>query len=346
MPSLDIFNQDAFGVIQLTDAINNIPYTPGAAGRLIDWNERGVPTTSIMIEQQNGVLKLLNPTPRGGPGETKEKDRRNVRSLAIPHYQHDDGINADEVQGVRAYGTETDVQSVQSLVNSRLADAVNLVLDPTLELQRLGAVKGIILNADGSTLYNLFNEFGVSQETELDFDLDNASPANGALRKKCAAVVRTMSDNLGGISLTGIHAFCGDAFFDDLLAYKEVTESYAGTNMAAVLRAGYVMPNSAQTKIYGVFEFGDIIWHNYRGKIGGTPMVDTNKCHLFPVGVPGLWRTVYAPADYIETVNTLGQPRYAKQWISPNGKRIEMESQSNPLSYCTRPKTLMVGRRT
>jgi hypothetical protein len=74
--------------------------------------------------------------------------------------------------------------------------------------------------------------------------------------------------------------------------------------------------------------------------------VGTDAVHIFPVGVPGLYRTVYAPADYIETVNTLGLPRYARQWQSANGKRVEMESQMNALSYCTRPKVLMVGATT
>ena len=67
---------------------------------------------------------------------------------------------------------------------------------------------------------------------------------------------------------------------------------------------------------------------------------------MFPLGVPNLFRTVYAPADYVETVNTLGLPRYAKQWMSQNGKRIEMESQSNALSYCTRPRVLLQGTTT
>ena len=48
----------------------------------------------------------------------------------------------------------------------------------------------------------------------------------------------------------------------------------------------------------------------------------------------------------IDTVNTVGLPRYAKQWMSQNGKRIEMESQSNPLSYCTRPRVLLQGTTT
>lgn len=344
MPMLNIFENDAFSVSTLTDAINNIPFVPGRASQIIDWDEQGITTLHVLIEERDGVLLLLNPTPRGGPGETSAKDRRRMRSLVVPHYQHDDHINADEVQGVRAFGSETEVQSVMTLVNQRQQEAVTLKLDPTLEYQRLGAVKGLILNADGSTLYNLFDEFGVSQEAEVDFDLDNASPTPGALRKKCAGVVRKVADNLGGIGFIGLHAFVGDAFFDDLLSHPEVIESYKGTPMAQVLREGYVYPNG--NKVYGAFEFGGIVWENYRGRIGSTPMVDSDKCHIFPVGVPGLWRTRYAPADYVETVNTVGLPRYTRQYPAPNGKSISIESQSNPLSYCTRPKTLIKGKRT
>lgn len=344
MPSLNVFTQDAFSVISMTDAINNIPFLPGRAGQIIDWNERGITTTSVMIEQVDGVLKLLNPTPRGGPGETKAKDKRTARSLLVPHYQHDDAINADEVQGIRQFGSETEVQSVQTIVNQRLSEAVSLILDPTLEFQRLGAVKGLILNADGSTLYDLFTEFGVTQETEIDFDLDAASPAAGVLRGRCADAVILIADNLGGVGFTGVHAFCGKTFFKNLMAHPEVIASYTGTDMAKVLRDGYVLPNG--NKIYGVLEFGGIVWEAYRGKNGSASMVHDDKCHIFPTGVPGLFKTVYAPADYVETVNTNGLPRYSKQWMSPNGKRIEMESQSNPLSYCQRPRVLLKGKRT
>jgi Phage major capsid protein E len=43
---------------------------------------------------------------------------------------------------------------------------------------RIGAIKGQILDADGSAvIYDLFTEFGVAAHTEVDFDLDNASLA-------------------------------------------------------------------------------------------------------------------------------------------------------------------------
>jgi hypothetical protein len=224
-----------------------------------------------------------------------------------------------------------------------MRDLVQQKLDPTLEYQRVGALKGLILNADGTTLYDLFEEFGVTQENEIDFDLDNANPASGALRKACATAVRKIANNLGGSIVGPIFAECGDNFFGNLLAHPEVVESYKGTPMATVLRDGYVMPNGT---VYGAFEFGGIVWENYRGAIGATTFVNTDKCHIFPTGVPGLWRTVYAPADYEETVNTPGLPRYARQWASPNGKGRNLESQMNALNYCTRPKALLKGKRT
>jgi hypothetical protein len=337
MSVLDVFTQDAFSVLSLTDAINKQPFIPGRAGAVADWSEQGVATTSIMLEEIEGTLQLVNPTPRGGPGATAAKDKRTARLLAIPHYQIDDAINADEVQGVRAFGQENMVQTVQEMVNMRLGQHVQLKLDPTLEYQRIGALKGTILNGDGSTLYNLFTEFGVSQEGEQDFDLDAGTPVAGALRKKCTQVVRLVATNLGGSPYRGVYALCGDAFWDDLIAHTEVRASYLAQQEASQLRSGVA---------YEVFSFGGITFENYRGAVGGSAFVHTDKCHIFPVGVPGLYRTVYAPADYLETVNTIGLPRYARQYEKDNGKGVNTEAQMNALNYCTRPKVLILGKRT
>jgi hypothetical protein len=340
---LDIFKQDAFSVVSLTDSINRLPFVPGRAGQMVPWNEEGITATVVGIEEMNGVLNIVNPTPRGGVGEPFGKDRRKLRVLAVPHYQINDGIYADEVQGVRAFGSETALDTVSALVNRRM-QKFTANLDATLEFQRIGAIKGIILNGDGSTLYNLFTEFQVTQVAEIDFDLDNASPASGVLRAKCADIIRTIADEMEGVPFQGVHAFVGNAFFDALLAHKEVTQSYLNTPMANVLREPYVYPNG--NKVYGAFEFGGIVWENYRGQVGGEAFVDTDKAFIFPVGAAGLFKTVFAPADYIETVNTVGRPRYTKQYAWPNDKGLSLEIQSNALSYCSRPRVLIKGKRT
>lgn len=330
---LDIFKTDAFSIISLTDAINKQPFIPGRAGQVIDWNESGVPTTSIAIEEVNGVLQLVNPTPRGGPGTTSPKQKRVARSLSVPHYQVDDAIYAEEVQGVRAFGQENQVQTVFGRVSERMQNHVQLTLDPTLEYQRIGALKGIIINQDGSTLYNLFTEFNVSQPAEVAFDFTNKQ--NGAVRTVCTGIVRTMATALGGLTFRGVYAFCSDTFWDALIQNAEVRATYLQQEAASQLREGVA---------YSTLNFGGITFENYRGAVGATKFITDDKADFFPVGVPGLWRTVYAPADYIETVNTIGLPRYAKQWQMENGKGVNLETQTNPLSYCTRPGVLVQGR--
>ena len=61
---------------------------------------------------------------------------------------------------------------------------------------------------------------------------------------------------------------------------------------------------------------------------------------MVPKGVPELFITRFAPADYEETVNTEGLPFYAKQYSSQNGKGRHLEVQMNAISICTRPKAL------
>ncbi|MCK9468486.1 MAG: major capsid protein [Porticoccaceae bacterium] len=335
MSVLDVFNGNAFGVLALTDAINKQPFIPGRAGQVIDWNERGVATTSIMIEEIAGELRIIDPTPRGGPGVTLPKDKRNARILGIPHYQVDDAVYAEEVQGVRAFGQESQVQTIMGRVNERLLEHVQLHIDPTLEYQRIGAVKGIILNGNGTTLYNLFTEFGVSPPSVVGFSLPSGSTAStGAIRTKCTQVVRSIAAALGGIPYQRVYAFAGDNFWDAMIATKEVRETYLNQAEASQLRG-----NAA----FETLDYGGITFENYRGGVGGTPFIDPDEVHFFPIGVPGLWRTVYAPADYEETVNTNGLPRYAKQYAMPNGKGRHLESQSNALNYCTRPNVLITG---
>lgn len=330
---LDVFKQNAFNLISLTDVINKIPFIPGRAGQVIDWNSQGVPTTVIALEEINGVLQLVNPSPRGGAGTTVPKQKRTVRNLTVPHYQLDDAIYAEEVQGVRALGQENQVQTIMDMVNMRFQTHTQLVLDPTIEYQRMGAVRGIILNGDGSTLYNLFTEMNVSQPAEVAFNL--AAAANGAVRTSCTGVVRTIATSLGGIPFVGVHAFCSDTFWDSLIQNTEVRATYLNQQEASQLREGTA---------YQRLNFGGITFENYRGSVGATPFALTDKAHFFPIGVPGLWKTVYAPADYIETVNTIGVPRYAKQIPMENGKGIALELQTNSLSYCVRPGTLVQGR--
>lgn len=343
MSVFDVFNSDPFSLVSLTDSINKVPFIPGYLGGLGIFTEQPVSTTSVMIEEKDGILYLVENKPRGSAAQQNKAEKRKARSLALTHLPVGDHIEADEIQGVREFGSNDQAKAIINVINNRLA-TMSGSLDATLEHLRIGAIKGQILDSDGSTvIYNLFTEFGVVQETEVDFDLDAATPASGVVRKKCAGVIRTIAVNLGAVPFTGVSALCGDAFFDDLIAHKEVRETYLNQQAANELRLGYVQ--GGQT--FGSVFYGGINFVNYRGKVGAVDYINTDKAHFFPTGAPGLFKTYFGPANYMETVNTLGLPKYAK--IAPDmqfQKFVDIEAQSNPLPICTRPKVLMVAKRT
>jgi hypothetical protein len=342
---LDIFNNDAFSVTSLTDAISERKVRSGRLGELGLFSSTSVSTLSIALERIGDTIQLVAPSLRGSAGETRDMPKRTIENITIPHFQRDWSVNADEVQGIRAFGSETMLNTVQGIVAQKIA--MNIAdLDLTDEYARIGAVKGVITYKGGSTL-NLFTKFGVAEPTEVDFDLDAASPTAGILRKKCVTAIRSMRAALGGVPFSKIHAFVGDNFFDDLLAHPEVRDTYKGWSDAQILRDSYVGPNRSENPM---FEFGGIVFENY-GAIdasgdGSLIGIDTNKARFIPLGVEGLFRTYYAPADYVETVNTMGRRLYAKQWPMQNGKGINGEVQTNVLHICTRPGVLLSARRT
>lgn len=334
---LEIFKNNAFSLQSLTDVVNELKYRPGRISSMGLFTPTSVATTSISIERIGDMLQLVKPTPRGGPGEVRDMPKRTLRSFAIPHFQRDWAVMADEVQNVRALGSESQLKTVQSVVTEKQgANLDDFAL--TEEHARLGAITGIVTYADGSTL-NMFTEFGVAQDAEINFNL--ATAEGGALREACVNVIRKMRAHLGGLGFARVHAFVGDQFFDALMKNPELRATYEGWSDAKILRESYVGPNRSENPM---IEFGGIVFENY-GEIGGNGVgIATDKAHFFPVGVSRLFRTYYAPADYVETVNTLGRRLYSKQWPMSNDKGINGEMQSNALQLCTRPKVLLRGR--
>jgi len=236
------------------------------------------------------------------------------------------------------------LETLAAKVIARLGIHVNSFA-ATEEHARMGAIKGVVAYGDGSSL-DLFSEFMVAPEPQVDFELRQAT-IDCELRAKCAAISRRVTALLGGVAHTGLHAFCGDDFFDALLGHPEVRQTFIGMSQAAILREGYVGPNRS---VHGIFEFGGIVWENYRGAAlpnakGGAlqHFIGTDDCHIFPLGVPNLFTSTYGPADYEETVNTKGKRLYVKNYPDKGGKKRHLDVQMNALQLCTRPKVLLKG---
>lgn len=315
-----------FSLETLTAAINELPHQPTALGDSGLFEYDGVATLTVDVEKKGSMLSLVGTAPRGAAGEAIGRDQSNLRTFRVPHIPLADQIMADEVQGVRQFGTTDQPEPIQARLNSVLALGKQR-LDYTLEYHRMGALKGIVYDKDGSVLYNFFTEFDVAQNT-LDFELD--LPAT-EVRAKCDQALDLAADELGGVMMTGAVGWCGADFFRSLITHKTTKESYLGQAEAAQLRSA--MPDS--------FDYGGVTFRKYRGRVGATPMIALNEAFIVPTGVPSLLIGRFAPAPYNETVNTKGLPMYAKAIEKRNGTGYDVEMQTNPFHACTRPRAII-----
>mgnify|MGYP000102456527 CR=1 FL=1 len=323
MATLDIFNGDAFTLSAMTAAIQNAPFAPGRLGELgLFGAEQGVNTKSVMIEQYDDVLDIIPVSQRGAPATPSKHGTRKVHAFTIPHIKPEDAILADEVLGVRAFGSESEVETVAGIVGQRLAK-MRQNIEYTKESYRMLALKGSYMDAAGNQT-SLFTTFGVTQDT-VGFDLDNAA---AVMRLKVLALLESIEDSLGGLSFSGVRVLCGKNFWSKLIEHKSVKESYLNTIQAAALRGDPRME----------FSFCGVTFERYRGT--SAVKVGDDEAYAVPEGVVDLFIARNAPADYVETVGTMGQSIYAKQWLMEAGRGIKMEAQANPLMICTRPKVI------
>jgi hypothetical protein len=335
MEILDAFNSNSFSLLSLVDSINHFPHKPARLGELGLFEVENLATTSVAIEEEYGSLKLIPVAARGGVPEPESRGRRKTIPFEIPHLPTMTQVMAAEVQNVRAFGqgdaASAELMAIEQVRDRKLQMAQD-DLEATVEFHRIGALKGIVLDADGQTvLMDLFDKFNVKRSLwGMNFD-----DAQAKILLNIRKAQRVSLAQLGGVGarVTGWIALCGDDFFDALVGHDELVKLYLNTQAAQTLRDG-IAP-------YSVFPFGGVSWENYRGSVGNVGFVEPEKAYLVPIGVPRLFRHYLAPADYMETVNTLALPYYAKAEIIKFNKGIEMEVQTNPLLLCTRPSVIV-----
>ena len=329
MATLDIFNNDAFSVSQLTQTITDIPRIPTQLGDEGLFNEYGITTTTMMIERTGSGLKLVPSAPRGGVGQSAGREKSKLIPIASVHLPQRDTIMADEVQNVRAFGSETEVQGVQRLVQRQLA-VLKGNLDLTLEHMRVGALKGIVLDADGATeLWDLYSIFGMAQTT-LPFNIATAS-STVDLKAKCVELKRKIQVALGGRSFRRVRVKCSESWFDKFIGHDKMAKSWDLWNQGQFYRADQSTSD---------FEFAGVVFQIYAGGVAGRDFIPAGEAYAYPEGVPNMFQTAYAPGDYMETVNTNGLPYYTKQEPMPMGKGVALESQSNPIMLNTLPEAV------
>jgi len=338
MASMDIFNSSAFSMTSLTGAVEKIDYKPQLLGQLGIFEPMPVRTRTVFVDRRDGKLTLIPSSPVGAPPKELVVDPRNAVPLKTTRLAEGFTLYAEEIQGIRAFGSDSEFAQVQAEYLKRMG-SVRDDMDLTHEFHRLGALQGLLLDADGTTvIYNYFTEFGVTEAAAIDFELDVATTN---IRQKTADLIRSMNRSAKGAFTpsTAIHALAGDAFYDALVQHPTVEKTYQNWAAAADLR---------QDRTWQSFTYAGVTWHNYRGTDdNSTVAIDPDEAKFFPVGAKDVFKKAMAPAEFGPFVNTLGKDTYAMN--IPDRDRqawTRGELYSYPLYFCQRPDVLRKATRT
>ena len=334
MASFDIFNNDAFALTSLVAAINEVQEDEQLPLPIVDslFSEEGVRSPVVGIEMQGDTLGLVSTSPRGSRGQLVRGSKRKMTYADCVHLAESATIHADEVYNVRAFGSETELEAVQTMVSERQTK-MRRQLEVTQTYHRIGAVKGLVLDADGKTpILDLFDMFGVAKH---EFDMGLASGST-KINHKLMDAKRLSEKALGmGIMVNGWVCLAGRNFFDKLTRHENVEAAYDRWMDGAFMRA--------DTRVD--FSYAGVDFIDFTASVDGIDFIDPDEALLMPRAMgEGTFRSYYAPAEYMDTVGTQGLPYYSSLGVIERAGAaigVEIEAQSNPLHINLKPRAVI-----
>lgn len=348
---VDFFNSDYFKLSTLTAALLKRPIVPQFLGQSGLFEKKPLSTRTMSVEELNLAVGLLPYSDPNGPGTPVNYDKRKARPFTVPCVKMETEVWASDVANVRAFGTGDQLETVATKVMEVTDRARVNRIEPTLEFLRAKAIQGYVGDPSNPSSYLLdaCTEMGVTRAAAVNFDLTQTTIATwlGYIETARQEVLQ----GLGGVPYTGLVAFCSQGFFAGLKANSIVQDqlkyAYMGQgSMAATLRN--LGPNTTAEYLAATpaFEYQGITWVNYglslgQGDVGAVDFLPANEAVLVPTGVAANFMEFYSPANYAETVNTLGLPIYAKSELKKFGKGVDIELQSNPLIISLRPGAIV-----
>ena len=324
------FDAGGYSLAEMTQAINLLPNLHTRLAQIGLFRFEGVTQRSVIIEQFEGVLSLLPSVPLGSPATVGDREGRSMRSFALPWIPHDDAILPADIQGIPSIGASDAADPLLTVMNRKLM-LMRRKHAQTREYMEMNALRGIVKDGAGTTLYNYFTEFGLSQ-ISVDFLL--GTPGTN-VQGKVRTTLRGMEDNLLGESMTSAHALVSSEYFDKLIAHPKTEEAYKFFSATGA--------QPLREDMRRAFPFAGILFEEYNGSVtlsNGTTerLIPAGEGIAFPLGTFDTFTTYGGPANLLEAANTVGLPLYARQHLDEKGRWIDLMTEASILPVNKRPR--------
>ena len=324
------FDAGGYSLSEMTQAINILPNLYTRLGQIGLFRFEGVTQRSIVIEQRAGVLSLLPSVPLGAPATVGNRESRAMRSFALPWIPHDDVILPADIQGMPSLGLSDAADPLVEVMNRKLT-LMRRKHAQTREYMEMNALRGILKDGAGTTLYDYFTEFGIAQ-ISVDFVFGTAGTN---IQGKVRTTLRGIEDNLLGETMTTAHALVSSEFFDKLISHPKTEDAYKFFSATG--------GQPLREDMRRAFPFAGILFEEYNGSVtlsSGTSerLIPTGEGIAFPMGTFDTFTTYGGPANQISLANTIGLPLYARQMIDAKGRWIDLMTEASILPVNKRPR--------
>lgn len=341
MSVLNVLNH-SFVNRDMTVAINKLPNTYGRILEMALFTSMPLISTFAEIKHRSGVLSILDAKARGAEADKANRTQDQSLIIRVPHYPGlKDDVTPADIQNMNAFIDNVyRPKTAGEALAERLA-AVKLPHEITAEWYRMQAIKGIIEDAKGNVLHNLYEHFEVPQRTfNLDLDVATTKVVN-----KAREIKEYVSKNLRGAIARGpIHVLVSSSFFNALITHPEVEKYYINwSNSQQLANPNHQAGNAGNGE---QFVFGDILWEVYDAE-APNPTGDSKKFitddegHGFPTGVDKMFIDYSAPPHRMDEANqpiSPGAEIYVSVESKDHNKGYEIDSESNRLFVNTRPE--------
>ncbi len=332
-----------FTNIELTNAINVLPAISSRLAQAGMFPVEGLASPIVEIDIENGVITALPVTQDGKPSTVAKRDTQNARIFKIPNISHEDNMMAAEIRSMLAIFQRTKKPATMAnIMNKRLA-RLRLKHDLTLELMRMSALKGRIVDGGGNLIYDLFIAFGLNQ-TVVNFQFSNNALDVLSL---CSQIIGQYEDSLSDETMTGVKVYVDTLFFNALIDHPNVVKFWLNWDAADKI----ANPNRGESGQYRprTFVYGDVVFEEYRWLVpmwggGSQRIIEQQTGYAFPLGTVDSHVTYSAPPLDIRVLD--GEPASEDDLIHvttefmKHGAGVEFKGQQNSLPLWRRPNLL------
>lgn len=336
---------DNFAVQDFTQELAMVANIRTPLSDLNLFRSESISTTSVTFEQTFGTLGLISDVYRGGQVLANSDETRKLHTYAVPYFKVVDRLTAQDIQGVRAYGSADQAETQAAALERKMTRMKRSAL-MTAEYAKFYAItQGKIYSPSGAVAHSSFyTDFGVTRK-EIDFNLEVST--TDVLAKAEEAIAHIQDNALSGDVYTGVVALCSPEFFAALISHPKVVSSYtyySSTQEPLRNRLG------GDTSLRRTFDWAGVRWIEVRDGVHNgtttTRFIGTDEAYFLPLGTEDTFVSYFAPSNKLDLANTLGEEMYLFQRKNPNGESLDLELEFSQVHLLRRPQVVVKATRT